>query len=1410
MTTIKPDYLFEVSWDVCNNATSLYSVLADKAAFYAKIAKKAYIMIGPDVWHHKTNIEFIEDKELYKDWREQAQRDNLHLRVGRWNIEGNPITILVDFSSLISQKDQIFKTLWDSYQLDSISGGWDYIEPAVFGYATGLIIEHFFKYNVSNNDRVLAHYHQWTAGAGILYLEEHTPQVATVYSTYGTVIGREIANKGYDLYSGIQSFNVEQLVNTFNIRAKYSLEKTVAQYADIFTTVSDYNSIENEILIGKKSDSVLPFGISGSGIKILLPEEKSVVRNKIIKVVEAQLNQKIDDDALLLLHNARNPFRNKGTDAFIDALGKISTNKNVKKQIVSVIIVPADNLGVRQELLDRLNDTPDFGHPITSDYSTHYLKDENNNLIINRLRANNLNNDKEQNVKVVYIPTFVGNTDGVFNQIYSDFLQGLDATVLPVYYEPWGYSSMLSLYVKVPTLTTTLSGLGEWVKKQNKPNIALEIVDRWDNNYDYVVTTVSERIAHLRNLNVAERNNLAEEAHQYAKAYSWDKILDLYEEIYKLAVNKSDERNDNYTHVPLPFDFGAKIKKIKNQPDWKKVNIQPVIPEKLHKLQELSQNLWWSWDYEAIDLFQSIHPELWKTIERNPIILLKNLSTNELEALADDKIFMAKTDAVYARFDAYMKAKKKQHPKVAYFSMEFGLHESVKIYSGGLGILAGDYLKQASDSNFDMIGIGLLYRYGYFQQQISIQGEQIANMVAQHFSQLPIQPVKDAKGEWLKVAISFPGRIIRAKIWRLDVGRVPLYLLDTDIDENNEQDRKLTSQLYGGDIEHRLKQELLLGVGGVRAINKLRLESDIYHLNEGHAAFAGLERLRVMIEEEGKTYLHAKELARASSLFTTHTPVPAGHDVFPEDMMRVYIPHYPGRLGITWQALMGLGRVNEDDNNEKFSVSILAANLAQEMNGVSKIHGKVSRDMFANMFEGYTANELYIDYVTNGVHYSTWANKKWQILHKKYFGENFVEDISNQKYWQKIYNVPDKEIWDIRTELRKKLVDFAKIKLQEDMTRREENPGLATQVIESLDPNKLTIGFARRFATYKRAGLLFSNPQRLAEIVNHPKYPVQFVFAGKAHPADKAGQDLIKLILDNSRKPEFIGKIFFLENYDIDIAQHLVQGVDVWMNTPTRPQEASGTSGEKAIMNGVVNLSVLDGWWAEGWKEGAGWMLKEEKTYQTQELQNTLDAETIYNLIENEIAPLYYQKDEKTELPTAWIELIKNNFAEISYNYTMKRQLDDYTRKYYIPQYERSFKLLEKNARLAHQLAQWKVKVAQAWENITLVKANYTDSSTNAIKMGDSFVAEITLDIQDLRPEDIGVELVIVQKEKWNEKKEYTRILPLNFVRRESNFTTYRIGLATELSGVYNFAFRVFPSNPLLPHRQDFPLLKWV
>ena len=844
-----------------------------------------------------------------------------------------------------------------------------------------------------------------------------------------------------------------------------------------------------------------------------------------------------------------------------------------------------------------------------------------------------------------------------------------------------------------------------------------------------------------------------------------------------------------------------------NTPNWKEVTVKSRIPEELEKLSEIARNIWWAWNFEATELFRDLDPELWKECGQNPVLLLERMSYEKLEALAKDKVILRRMNEVYTKFRDYMDVKPdEQRPSIAYFSMEYGLSSVLKIYSGGLGVLAGDYLKEASDSNVDLCAVGFLYRYGYFTQTLSMDGQQIANYEAQNFGQLPIERVMDANGQPLIVDVPYLDNFVHANVWRVNVGRISLYLLDTDNEMNSEFDRPITHQLYGGDWENRLKQEILLGIGGILTLKALGIKKDVYHCNEGHAALINVQRICDYVAT-GLTFDQAIELVRASSLYTVHTPVPAGHDYFDEGLFGKYMGGYPSRMGISWDDLMDLGRNNPGDKGERFCMSVFACNTSQEVNGVSWLHGKVSQEMFSSIWKGYFPEESHVGYVTNGVHFPTWSATEWKELYFKYFNENFWFDQSNPKIWEAIYNVPDEEIWKTRMTMKNKLVDYIRKSFRDTWLKNQGDPSRIVSLMDKINPNALLIGFGRRFATYKRAHLLFTDLDRLSKIVNNPDYPVQFLFTGKAHPHDGAGQGLIKRIIEISRRPEFLGKIIFLENYDMQLARRLVSGVDIWLNTPTRPLEASGTSGEKALMNGVVNFSVLDGWWLEGYREGAGWALTEKRTYQNQEHQDQLDAATIYSILETEILPLYYARNKKG-YSEGWIKVVKNSIAQIAPHYTMKRQLDDYYSKFYCKLAKRFQTLAANDNAKAKEIAAWKEDVVAKWDSIEIVSCDKVEELKNGdIESGKEYTITYVIDEKGLN-DAVGLELVTTYTTADGKQHVYS-VEPFSVVKKEGDLYTFQVKHSLSNAGSFKVSYRMFPKNPELPHRQDFCYVRW-
>ncbi len=1143
---LKPDYLFEASWEVCNKVGEICGSLAAKSLRMKEALGRHHILIGPDVWMDTSaNPDFTEDQHLYAKWRLQAASEGIRVRVGRWNVPGSPITFLVDYKQFLTKQNDILTEYWLRFGVDSISGNWDYKENVLFGYAAGHVIESFYRFNLCSSDKVVAQFHQWNSGAGLLYVKSAELPVATVFTAHTTIIGTCLAGNYLPQYDAMSLTDADAKARQFNLTAQHSLEKAAARNADVFVAVSDSVAQECE----------------------------------------------------------------------------------------------------------------------------HFL------------------------------------------QRHVDFL--------------------------------TVQG------------------------------------------------GNSEEFKAYSRALS-------------LLAKAREEHPDKFNEIPITY------KKMNiNNPSWKSVMVTRHLPEALSGLETLSKNLWWCWNESAKSLFESIDPDVWQKTNHNPIALLDVVSLKKFKSLAKDEVFLGNLKSVLNEFNEYMALKaERKDPLVAYFCMEYGLDTSLKIYSGGLGLLAGDYLKETSDMNVNLVAVGLLYRYGYFTQTITGQGEQVARYDAQDFTRIPAEPVLDAQGNWVTTSVAFPGRNIVARIWKVAVGRTDLYLLDTDYEANIEEDRQVTYHLYGGDWENRLKQELLLGIGGIHALRNLGIKPEIYHCNEGHAAFTGLERLREYVSQANLDFGEALEIVRSSSLFTTHTPVPAGHDAFDEGMLRKYIGHYPQLLKVDWETMMSLGKINASDPNESFSMSSLAANCSQNVNGVSWLHGEVSKEIFNDMYPGYLPEELYISYVTNGVHYPTWAAKEWKKIHSKVFGPEFATHHYDRKCFEGIYNVPDAEIWETRKALKSKLIKRVKSVISDPALSNHYSPGQIVAINKTLRDDVLTIGFARRFATYKRGTLLFSDLDRLDEIVNNPERPVQFLFAGKAHPADKAGQDLIKRIIEISKDERFLGKIVFVPGYDISIAKRLVQGVDVWMNNPTRPLEASGTSGEKAAMNGVMHFSVLDGWWVEGYKEGAGWALPQERLYDDQNHQNELDAATIYSIIENEIAPTYYNVDPKAGYSEAWLSYIKNTIARVACDFTTNRMLTDYCNQYYGPQSKRTESLAADDFRLARKIAAWKKRVRREWKNIEVISLTQPNSSYS-LSEENNLVVEAVLNLGDLTPEDIGVEIVFAtldNKQKIHIQETYE----LQVVSFQDAVATYRRSILPDKTGMYQVAIRMFAKNALLPHRQDIELVKWL
>ena len=843
----------------------------------------------------------------------------------------------------------------------------------------------------------------------------------------------------------------------------------------------------------------------------------------------------------------------------------------------------------------------------------------------------------------------------------------------------------------------------------------------------------------------------------------------------------------------------------------------PSIPKKLARLKDLAYNLWWSWNNEAIELFYQIDHELWDETHFNPVKMMNTLSQEKLNALADDDGFLAQLERIANQFDAYMKRKtwyEKHFPDgsskhIAYFSMEFGVTDCLPIYSGGLGILAGDHLKSASDLGLPLVGVGLLYQLGYFRQYLNVDGYQGELYPTNDFYNMPIHLQRHTDGTPLTIDVQYPGRKVVAQIWIADVGRVPLVLLDTNIAQNAQADQDICDRLYGGDLEMRIQQEIMLGIGGMYALNALGMNPAVHHMNEGHAAFLALERIRQYKVQHGLSVEEAIEMSRAGNVFTTHTPVPAGIDKFPADMLKKYFNHYCEEFHFPFEKFLELGIEKPWDTTDNFSMAVFALRCSSYTNGVSKLHGEVSRTMWQNVWPSVPEKEIPIYHITNGIHHHTWISRDIAGLFDRYIGPNWRDDPAHLDVWSRVDNIPDEELWRTHERRRERLVAYARKRLKMQLERRGEPQSEIEQSASALDPEALTIGFARRFATYKRGNLLFRNLERLVNILTHKDQPVQLIFAGKAHPKDVPGKDIILDIIHKVRDERLHNRVVFLEDYDVALARYMVRGVDVWLNTPRRPHEASGTSGMKAAVNGVLNLSILDGWWDEGYIAGNGWAICRGKldVYENEELQDKVEADAIFDLLEKEIIPLFYERG-RDHIPHHWLAMMKQNFKQHCPMFNTHRMVADYTQNFYVPTEKRFHILADSNFEAGKKLAHWKLNMRHHWTEIR-VNAIHTDGQEHLpVNSPLNVSAEVHLGV--LHATDVSVEIIQGLVDK-NQHIIDWKIVPLAHTKSLDNGNhLFEGAIVCKSSGLHGIGLRVVPQHQAMCSPFDLGLIYWA
>ncbi len=845
------------------------------------------------------------------------------------------------------------------------------------------------------------------------------------------------------------------------------------------------------------------------------------------------------------------------------------------------------------------------------------------------------------------------------------------------------------------------------------------------------------------------------------------------------------------------------------------IQVEPILPEGLEKLRVIASNLHWSWNLEAIDLFRRIDTKLWEESGHNPTKVLALISQERLNKLKRDSSFLAQLDHVHRDLEIYLQSEtwfsekhlKTDSPQIAYFSAEFGITECLPIYSGGLGILAGDHLKSASDLGIPLVGVGLLYQRGYFQQYLNPDGWQQEYYPELDFSLLPLEEIKDENGAPLTISVEFPNRDVIARIWKLQVGRVPLYLLDTNLLQNEASDREITSELYGGDQEMRIKQELILGIGGVRALEALGLSPLVYHMNEGHSAFLGLARVRRRMQEDNLSFREAAMLAKQSTVFTTHTPVPAGIDRFPRELVDRYLrPHYSA-LGLSPAEFFAMGHQNSQSASGEFNMAYLAMSFSSFINGVSELHSQVSRKMWQMSWPDVPNDEIPIEYVTNGVHARSWIATDLVQLYNRYLGLEWMKEPANHSVWDNVDDILDNELWKAHETRREKMIAYVRRSLKAQYERRGATPGEIKSISEVLNPEYLTIGFARRFAAYKRGNLLFRDIRRLKEIINKKDRPIQIIFAGKAHPRDNLGKELIKSIIHAVRDPELRDKIVFIENYDISTARYLVQGVDVWLNTPRRPLEASGTSGMKVVFNGGLNLSVLDGWWCEGYNSEVGWAIGSGEEYDNHDYQDEVEANALYDLLEKEVAPAFYDRREDG-IPRHWLEKMKASIRTLSPMFNSNRMVEQYTEKFYLEAHRQYVQLQENGFDKLKRITEWHKKLVENWSDLRIIEVKSHTNGT--IKVDQNVSVEAKVFVGEVQPEDIRVELYVGRLSQRGEIADAHAFEMTPVDKPQSSIVVYSCEAPMRQSGRLGYSVRILPNQRDLVRAHEFRLITWA
>jgi len=1411
-------YLFEVSWEVCNKVGGIYTVIASKMREAIRNYGERYFLLGPDL---KTNPDFEEtDEDCWVKIRESTAIKEIPCRFGRWKIPGEPKVILVNFGKKYD-KDQLLYRLWEDYGIDSIAGGWDYVEPLMFSYACGEVIETIYNLMVRphNNIPAIAQFHEWMCGAGLLCVKKKVPEIGTIFTTHATILGRTLAGSGVDIYTVMDNISPLAEASAHNIKAKYSMEVASAREADCFTTVSEITASEAKNFLGRYPDVITPNGLDVDHIPDLTANRAPALksRGKLLAAASRFLRKDFSSNMKILIISGRYEFHNKGIDIFLNALGRLEKDMTKDEEVLACLFV----LGGHMDLIPTLQHEPGRAEPGNPPVATHRLHYEASDPILQTCNRLGLMNTPQNRIHVIFDPAYLNGHDGLINMTYYEALSGCDLGVFPSYYEPWGYTPLESVAHSVPTITTDQAGFGLWVQEKAGENSGVSLLKRKGQKIELIEENLYNIFKGVLSWTDHEIEERRKSARRVALQANWKDFFKFYLKAYDAAISTARERAEKLVLIDYRMEkkyvFAGSVS---TQPHFRAFTAVVNLPLKIERLRELAYNLWWTWHPKARSLYISLDPKVWEQMENNPVRMLETVSPEKLLEASENPSYMTMYTQIMQQFDGYMNDRTpdervqvsqaiKWSSPIAYFSAEYGLHECMPIYSGGLGTLSGDHLKTASDLNIPLVGIGLLYKNGYFKQVIDKNGIQIEEYPENEFPMMPVQIVRDDMGNEVQISLELPGRTLYANIWEVKAGRVSLYLLNADVPGNTVQDRKITERLYPADQRIRIEQEILLGMGGVRLIKKLGIRPRVYHLNEGHSAFLIFERITGLMTEEALSLDEAIEVVCGSTAFTTHTPVEAGIERFPRDLMEHYFSSFIKKTGMSWSQFWELGR-KEGGEERTFFMAIFALKMAHMSNAVSRVHGEVSKRMWRDVWKGFNISDIPIRHITNGVHVMSYISPRMQSLFDAYLGD-WEKNMGSPEIWEKVKDIPDSLLWDTRYELKQKTINFLREYLSKHWVKYGYTKTWREEFFSKVNPAALMIGFARRFAPYKRADMLLSDLDRLDRILNHPTRPVHIIMAGKAHPNDGMGKSLIKKVIDVCRDERFRGKIFFIEDYDISIARRLVQGVDVWLNTPRRPYEASGTSGQKVVANGVLNVSVSDGWWCEGYDGTNGWTigpvckgLIEERANADEE-----DSQSLYAILENSVIPAFYSR-EISGLPEKWISMIKRSIQTLMPRFNTERMLMDYYNDMYLPTAEREHELYTDTHKLSRELADWRRKIPMRFSSLRLLDASIEGIHGDAVLVDQPLIISARVDPGKVEPEEILVELIIGRREGY-EFAESPDCIPLSIAKKGSDgILTYSAEYIVKNNGPYLYGIRVLPYHKNLAAKHATGLILWA